>query len=60
MMDDDSCLTAKDRLQERLDFQLREGIVENQYLSSLFAHTSYWGNADVLLFILCQIYQYQA
>ena len=58
-LDDDSTLPLNSKLQERLDFQLREGMVENQYLNSLFAHTGYWNSADVALFMMCQIYTYK-
>jgi hypothetical protein len=35
----------------RLDFVLQEGYVENQYLSSLHAHFSYWSSLDVALLV---------
>ena len=58
-LDDDSTVPRNCKLQERLDFQLREGMVENQYINSIFAHTGYWNNADVALFMMCQIYTYK-
>lgn len=36
----------------RLDFILRENFLENQYLSAIKAHTNYWNEPDVGLFIL--------
>jgi len=34
-------------------------MVENQYINSIFAHTGYWNNPDVALFMMCQIYSYK-
>lgn len=43
-------------LEHRLDFQLKEGKMENSYIAALTSHTSYWTNMDVALFILSQIF----
>jgi len=37
---------------ERLDFQLQQGVVDNQYLSSVTAHSSYFINTDVIGFLI--------
>lgn len=37
---------------ERVDFQLQPGVVENEYLSAVSAHTSYWTNDDLLDFLI--------
>lgn len=52
-------LLHPDRLKERLDFMLKEGMVENSYLNSITAHTSYWTSQDVAMFLLLQLYSYQ-
>jgi len=36
----------------RVDYQLQQGLVGNDYLSSLVAHTSYFRNVDVISFII--------
>ena len=42
-------------MDHRMDFMLKEGKMENQYVSALTSHTSYWGNHDVALFLLTQV-----
>jgi hypothetical protein len=37
---------------ERVDFQLQPGVVENEYISAVSAHTSYWINDDLLEFLI--------
>lgn len=37
---------------ERVDFQLQPGVIDNQYLSAVMAHSTYFENADVLEFLL--------
>ncbi|KAI3387005.1 hypothetical protein SNEBB_004811 [Seison nebaliae] len=44
------------QLEKRIDFQVTESRYENQYLSMLTAHTGYWTNMDVVLFVLKNIY----
>ena len=46
-------------LEHRLDFQLKESKVLHSYLKVLTAHTSYWTNMDVALFLHSQIYTKQ-
>ena len=41
LLEDDSKLNPDDRLKERLDFMLREGMMENSYINSLTAHLCY-------------------
>lgn len=36
----------------RVDFQLQQGLIGNDYLSSLNAHTTYFSNDDVINFII--------
>jgi len=36
----------------RVDYQLQQGLVENDYVSSLAAHTSYFRNDDVTSFVI--------
>ncbi len=44
---------------KRLDYMLQEKEIENanEYLSALAAHSSYWGERDLSLFMLKQIYE---
>jgi len=37
---------------ERVDFQLQPGVVDNEYISAVSAHTSYWMNDDLLEFLI--------
>jgi len=37
---------------DRVDMQLQTGLVENEYVSSVSAHASYWSNEDVLDFLI--------
>lgn len=41
--------------QQRLDFCLQEGMLDSAFLSSLFAHTNYWRDADMASFMLQEI-----
>jgi len=34
--------------QRRLDFQLQPNLIDNEYISAVTAHSSYWGNTDVV------------
>nr|XP_006811963.1 PREDICTED: phospholipase DDHD1-like [Saccoglossus kowalevskii] len=43
-------------LEYRIDFELREGSMENAYISALTSHTSYWTSADVVLFVLAHLF----
>ncbi|XP_078418736.1 LOW QUALITY PROTEIN: phospholipase DDHD1b [Cetorhinus maximus] len=43
-------------LEHRLDFELREGLVESRYWSAVTSHTSYWSSLDVALFLLSFLY----
>uniref|UniRef100_A0A3B4T4T1 DDHD domain containing 1b n=1 Tax=Seriola dumerili TaxID=41447 RepID=A0A3B4T4T1_SERDU len=39
-------------LERRVDFELREGLVESRYWSAVTSHTAYWCSYDVALFLL--------
>ncbi|XP_024123607.1 phospholipase DDHD1 [Oryzias melastigma] len=44
-------------LERRIDFELREGLVESRYWSTVTSHTGYWCSHDVALFLLTFIYK---
>uniref|UniRef100_A0A1A8G8Q0 DDHD domain containing 1 n=1 Tax=Nothobranchius korthausae TaxID=1143690 RepID=A0A1A8G8Q0_9TELE len=44
-------------LERRMDFELREGLVESRYWSAVTSHTSYWCSHDIALFLLTFIYK---
>ncbi|XP_028677320.1 LOW QUALITY PROTEIN: phospholipase DDHD1-like [Erpetoichthys calabaricus] len=44
-------------LEHRIDFELREGLVESRYWSAVTSHTSYWSSLDVALFLLTFMYK---
>ncbi|XP_034018164.1 phospholipase DDHD1b [Thalassophryne amazonica] len=44
-------------LDRRIDFELREGLVESRYWSAVTSHTAYWCSYDVALFLLTFMYQ---
>uniref|UniRef100_A0A3P9H503 DDHD domain containing 1b n=2 Tax=Oryzias latipes TaxID=8090 RepID=A0A3P9H503_ORYLA len=46
-------------LERRIDFELREGLVENRYWSAVTSHTAYWCSYDVALFLLTFMYRPQ-
>lgn len=43
-------------LEHRIDFELREGLVESRYWSAVTSHTAYWCSLDVALFLLTFMY----
>ncbi|XP_076874222.1 phospholipase DDHD1b isoform X2 [Brachyhypopomus gauderio] len=43
-------------LDQRIDFELREGLVESRYWSAVTSHTAYWCSHDVALFLLTFMY----
>ncbi|KAM6954266.1 phospholipase DDHD1b [Aplochiton taeniatus] len=47
-------------LERRIDFELREGMVESRYWSAVTSHTAYWCSHDVALFLLTFMYRQQA
>uniref|UniRef100_A0A2D4HIF1 DDHD domain-containing protein n=1 Tax=Micrurus lemniscatus lemniscatus TaxID=129467 RepID=A0A2D4HIF1_MICLE len=49
-----SCLVELDH---RIDFELREGLVESRYWSAVTSHTAYWSSMDVALFLLTFMYK---
>lgn len=44
-------------LEKRIDFELREGLVESRYWSAVTSHTAYWCSHDVALFLLTFMYK---
>ncbi|XP_035023582.2 phospholipase DDHD1 isoform X1 [Hippoglossus stenolepis] len=44
-------------LERRVDFELREGLVESRYWSAVTSHTAYWCSHDIALFLLTFIYK---
>ncbi|XP_060246660.1 phospholipase DDHD1 isoform X2 [Meriones unguiculatus] len=44
-------------LEHRIDFELREGLVESRYWSAVTSHTAYWSSLDVALFLLTFMYK---
>ncbi|XP_030626651.1 phospholipase DDHD1b [Chanos chanos] len=44
-------------LERRIDFELREGLVESRYWSAVTSHTAYWCSHDVALFLLTFMYK---
>uniref|UniRef100_A0A8C7P436 DDHD domain containing 1b n=1 Tax=Oncorhynchus mykiss TaxID=8022 RepID=A0A8C7P436_ONCMY len=49
------CVTVE--LERRIDFELREGMVESRYWSAVTSHTAYWCSHDVALFLLTFMYR---
>uniref|UniRef100_A0AAR2L8J1 DDHD domain-containing protein n=1 Tax=Pygocentrus nattereri TaxID=42514 RepID=A0AAR2L8J1_PYGNA len=47
-------------MEHRIDFELREGLVESRYWSAVTSHTAYWTSHDVALFLLTFIYKSQS
>ncbi|XP_063804442.1 phospholipase DDHD1 isoform X2 [Pseudophryne corroboree] len=50
-------LEATVDLEHRIDFELREGLVESRYWSAMTSHTAYWSSMDVALFLLTFLYK---
>ncbi|XP_041660393.1 phospholipase DDHD1b [Cheilinus undulatus] len=46
-------------LERRIDYELREGLVESRYWSAVTSHTAYWCSYDVALFLLTFMYRPQ-
>ncbi|XP_018087847.1 phospholipase DDHD1 isoform X2 [Xenopus laevis] len=44
-------------LEHRMDFELREGLVESRYWSAMTSHTAYWSSMDVAFFLLTFLYK---
>uniref|UniRef100_A0A8C7G5P8 DDHD domain containing 1 n=1 Tax=Oncorhynchus kisutch TaxID=8019 RepID=A0A8C7G5P8_ONCKI len=49
------CSTVE--MERRIDFELREGLVESRYWSAVTSHTAYWVSHDIALFLLTFIYK---
>lgn len=52
-------LSVPVELERRIDFELREGLVESRYWSAVTSHTAYWCSYDVALFLLTFMYRTQ-
>lgn len=52
------CVTVE--MEHRMDYELREGLVESRYWSAVTSHTAYWTSHDVALFLLTFIYKQQS
>ncbi|XP_045436506.1 phospholipase DDHD1 isoform X4 [Pipistrellus kuhlii] len=46
-------------LDHRIDFELREGLVESRYWSAVTSHTAYWSSLDVALFLLTFMHKHE-
>uniref|UniRef100_A0A8B9IYC6 DDHD domain containing 1 n=1 Tax=Amazona collaria TaxID=241587 RepID=A0A8B9IYC6_9PSIT len=44
-------------LEHRIDFELREGLVESRYWSAVTSHTAYWSSLDIAFFLLTFMYK---
>ncbi|GLD64903.1 phospholipase DDHD1 [Lates japonicus] len=51
--------STSSELERRIDFELREGLVESRYWSAVTSHTAYWCSYDVALFLLTFMYRPQ-
>ncbi|KAL0969669.1 hypothetical protein UPYG_G00230550 [Umbra pygmaea] len=50
-------MDASVEMERRIDFELREGLVESRYWSAVTSHTAYWVSHDIALFLLTFIYK---
>ena len=57
-LENDDSVTNHEKLTERLDFTLKEGMLESSYLNFLTAHCGYWESKETILFILLQIFNF--
>uniref|UniRef100_A0A673K295 DDHD domain-containing protein n=1 Tax=Sinocyclocheilus rhinocerous TaxID=307959 RepID=A0A673K295_9TELE len=55
-----SLFDAAVEMEHRIDYELREGLVESRYWSAVTSHTAYWASHDVALFLLTFIYKQQS
>ncbi|XP_077094659.1 phospholipase DDHD1 isoform X2 [Siphateles boraxobius] len=55
-----SLFDAAVEMEHRMDYELREGLVESRYWSAVTSHTAYWTSHDVALFLLTFIYRPQS
>ncbi|XP_052475556.1 phospholipase DDHD1 isoform X1 [Carassius gibelio] len=55
-----SLFDAAVEMEHRIDYELREGLVESRYWSAVTSHTAYWTSHDVALFLLTFIYKPQS
>jgi len=47
------CLFRLGGRSTRVDFQIQPGVIDNEYLSAVTAHSSYFANDDIVDFIIC-------
>ena len=57
-LENDSLITNHEKLTERVDFALKEGMLESSHLNFLTAHSGYWESKETILFILLQIFNF--
>ena len=57
-LENDSSITNHEKLTERVDFALKEGMLESSHLNFLTAHSGYWESKETILFILLQIFNF--
>ena len=57
-LEDDSSVINHEKLTERLDFALKEGMLQSSHLNFLTAHTGYWESRETILFMLLQIFNF--
>ena len=57
-LENDSKITNHEKLTERVDFALKEGILESSHINFLTAHGGYWESKETILFILLQIFNF--
>ena len=57
-LENDDSIIYNEKLIERLDFALKEGMLESSHLNFLTAHTGYWESKETVLFILLQIFNF--
>lgn len=46
------CISFVLVLTDRMDYVIKEGYMESNYLSAVTSHISYWGSCDVARFVL--------
>ena len=57
-LENDNSVTNHEKLTERLDFALKEGILDFSHINFLTAHSGYWESKETILFILLQIFNF--
>ena len=57
-LENDSSVINHEKLTERLDFALKEGILDFSHINFLTANSGYWESKETILFILLQIFNF--